>query len=258
VVRISGRVTFVGVLAGLATAAALGGCHRNNDPVGLAQLYLTFEREPAIAATASTHDDRIVKVANAGEEGERIQLAGFSVVAPQGADWIEGPRLPEPDPRRFDVQWRLQFRKAIPQIPGKGPHVAFTMVGTALVPDSDKAAIASDERSYLRSQMDRMVELDKASASNRMTLTSQKAALDRSLGYACFRYDGTMEDRGVAGFEGSVFTIDARTLTCIDPGHRFFVMMTYTQRTPPGAPPAEIAREGERFFRSLQFASPQG
>jgi hypothetical protein len=87
----------------------------------------------------------------------------------------------------------------------------------------------------------------------------QKAVLDETLGYRCFRYDAVFENLGVAGFQGVPFKIDYHLMECIAPSREFVVGLQYGQMTPPDVEPIDIAREGEAFLWSLQFDSgPQG
>ncbi len=195
------------------------------------------------------------KFANNPEADVRIKfLSGFSFVAPQGENWIEGPRKPEPDPSNYGLVNRLAFVKLLPQDEERGPHTIIANVYTMRIARQN---LTVDPQEFIRFRMRSTLAADKLVKN--FKVISQKAELDQTLGFQCFRYDAVFENYGVVGFRGLPFKIDNHLMECVAPSREFVVRLAYGQMTPPDMQPIDIAREGEGFFKSLQFTSgPQG
>ncbi len=220
------------------------------------------ENENIAASQAETsealmlYENMFVKYANNPEPQERITfLSGFSFVAPQGENWIEGPRKPEPDPSNYGLVHRLAFVKILPQDEERGPHTVIANVYTMRM---SRQNMTIDPKEFLRFRMRTAMASDKVAKTPTVSI-SKKAELDETLGYQCFRYDTVLENRGVSGFRGVPFNVDNHVMECIAPSREFLVRMQYGQMTPPDVEPVNITQEGEDFLKSLQFNSgPQG
>jgi hypothetical protein len=196
------------------------------------------------------------KFADNPDPYERTKLPGFSVSAPRGENWIEGPRLPEPDPNDHQVHARLHFVKVLPQISEFGPHTIFAKVDTVFLSDWDRRLAAPNAREFMRFRMKYVMASSKVSESPRQHIISQAAELDQSIGYVCYKYDLVAEDREVKGFPNVVFVVDFHAYECIDPLFKMIVTLYYSQRVHSEAQRADIKREGENFLKSLKFTSP--
>jgi hypothetical protein len=196
-----------------------------------------------------------VKYANNPEpEGRITFLSGFSFLPPQGENWIEGPRKPEPDPNNFGLVHRLAFAKLLPQNEERGPHTVLANIFTMRVTRQNKEL---EPKEFMRFRMRVTLASDRVVKNSKVV--SQKADLDETLGYHCFRYDAEFENLGVVGFRGVPFKIDNHLIECIAPSRDFVVRMQYGQMTPPEVEAIDITREGEGFLKTLQFTSgPQG
>jgi hypothetical protein len=201
------------------------------------------------------HTSVVVRFAGNTNSDERIELPGFSVSPPRGEYWIEGPRLPEPDPNYHGVQSRLHFVRVLPQNSEVGPHMAFAQVSTMFLSEWDRRLASANVRDFMRFRMKYTMASDKVSAGPRKKLKSQRAELDRSIGYTCFKYDVVVEDRGVKGFPDVPFVSDFHFYECIDPSLKLIVSLYYGQSVHPEAKPVDISREGQKFLKSLKFTS---
>ncbi len=99
---------------------------------------------------AAQHNNVELKPANKLALNERIQLPGFSILPPQGENWKEGPRLPEPNPASYDLQIRIGFIKELPQNPTFGPHTASPQVGTYFLPRLDQRPSSTAVREFMQ------------------------------------------------------------------------------------------------------------
>jgi hypothetical protein len=220
----------------------LGGC--GPDGVGSA---------PRFQSAFLEHDGVMFKTVGNRDPTERIDLPGFSIAPPQGEDWIEGPRFPEPDPDNFGPQVRLAFVKVLRQDPEYGPHSVFARVVTTFLSEPDQRIAAANVRDFMKFRMRLAMARDKVSAAPRYALRSQKAELDQSIGYICWKYDLILEDRGVEKFPDTAFVIDFHSYECINRSFKMVVTLLYSQRVHPEAKPADISREGNKFLKSLRF-----
>lgn len=236
-----GRRQSVGLFAVLALGL-LTACNENEN-IAASQA----EASEALAL----YEDMFAKYANNPKPQERITfLSGFSFVPPQGENWIQGPRKPEPDPSNYGLIHRLAFAKLLPQDEERGPHTVLSNIFTMRI---TRQNMTVDPQEFMRFRMRNTLAADKVVRNS--TVVSQKAELDDTLGYRCFRYDAVFENLGVVGFRGVPFKVDHHLMECIAPSHEFIVRMQYGQMTPPDVKPIDITREGEEFLKSLQFNS---
>lgn len=208
------------------------------------------------ASQVAQYETMSFKFANNPEPENRITfLSGFTFVPPQGENWIEGPRLPEPDPNNYGLVNRLGFVKLLPQDQERGPHTVLASVSTIRETRQNKTI---DPQEFMRFRLRSTMAADKVATN--LKAVSQKGELDETLGYQCFRYNVVFENYGVIGFRGMPFKIDNHVMECAAPSREFVVRLIYGQMVPPGVQPIDIAREGEDFFKSLQFTSgpPEG
>ncbi len=188
------------------------------------------------------------KYANNPGPGERITyLQGFSIVAPQGENWIEGPREPAPDQKNHGTIHRIRFFKLFPQHEGAALHAGGADVFTMF-----PAQKPLDSKDFMRFRLRGTMAFDKA-LTNRHTL-SQKGEPDDSLGYECFKYETVFENRNVEGQKDVPFTVRNRMMECLSPSRNLVVRLTYGQMTAPGVEPTDMTSEGEEFFKSLRFS----
>jgi hypothetical protein len=209
---------------------------------------------PSSGSAISVAESMTFKFADNPHAAERVRLTGFSVVPPQGEHWIEGPRFPDPDPERYDPQPQIQFVKILPQ-PKSGPHGIIARALIAFIPEEQRSTISGNVREHMQYQMRLTLEQDRISGGKKIRIKSQKADLDESLGYSCFRYDAVSEDN-IGGSKGTTFTSDFHAYQCIDPSLKFIVGMEYIQRRPSNVKPVDIATEAEGFLKSLKFEPP--
>ena len=239
---------FVRSLLGATIALGfLGACNRDE---GKSAFQSTVKQAPAL------HDNMSFKFAGNPEKTERIKFPEFSVVAPQGENWIEGPRRPEPISDYYDYQPRIQFFKIVPQTKF-GPQSILAQVSIAHIHPNERPIIAANVRDYMWYRMNMQLESDRAFASGRMRLRSESANLDETLG-ACFRLDAVAEDRGVFGYEDSIFLIHFHAYECVTPSLNYMVRIEYSQRVPPDVEPVDVTREGEDFLKTLTLGEPEG
>lgn len=202
------------------------------------------------------HEKAAFKFANNPQPNERIVFSGFSIVPPQGENWIETPRLPEPDPNSHAVQARLSFVKVMPQTEELGPHSIYAKVDTIFLSDWDRRLALTDPHGFMQFRMKYTLANIKVSITGKQQLISQQASLDRSVGYECFKYDLRAQDSDVSGFPDFTFLIDFHAYECIDPSAKLIVTLYYSQRVNHAGTSADIAREGEGFLKSIKFTSP--
>ncbi len=216
-----------------------------------ATAHLTRTRTQALIQYETSY----FKYANNPEPENRITfLSGFTFVPPQGENWIEGPRKPEPDPNNYGLVHRLAFIKLVPQDEERGPQTVLASVFTMRITRQNKTA---DPQDFMRFRMRTTMTADKVVKNTKVV--SQKGELDKTLGYQCFRYDAVIENYGVVGFRGQPFKVDNHLIECMAPSREIMVRLQYGQMVPPGVELIDITREGEGFFKSLQFTSgPQG
>ncbi len=208
------------------------------------------------ASQVTQYETMFFKFANNPKPDNRITfLSGFTFVPPQGENWIEGPRLPEPDPNNYGLVNRLGFVKLLPQDQERGPHTVLASVSTIRETRQNKTI---DPQEFMRFRLRSTMAADKVATN--LKAVSQQGELDETLGYQCFRYNVVFENYGVIGFRGMPFKIDNHVMECAAPSREFVVRLIYGQMVPPGVQPIDIAREGEDFFKSLQFTSgsPEG
>jgi hypothetical protein len=207
------------------------------------------------ASQASLFQNFFFKFANNPEPEQRITYyAGFSFLAPQGENWIEGPRQPEPDPANYGLVQRMVFAKLLPQDEQRGPHSVLANVHTIRLTAQNRSV---DPKEFMSYRMRLTLGGDKVSKN--IKVVSQKAELTEMSGFQCFRYDSILENYGVIGLRGIPFKIDNHLIECMAPSREFVVRMQYGQMRPPNAEVIDIRHEGEEFLKSLRFASgPQG
>lgn len=207
------------------------------------------------AGQASLFQNFFFKFANNPQPEQRITFyAGFSFSAPQGENWIEGPRQPEPDPANYGLVQRMVFTKLLPQDEQRGPHSVLANVHTIRLTAQNRSVDPKELMGYrLR------LTLGGDKVTKNIKVVSQKAELTEVSSNQCFRYDSVLENYGVIGFRGIPFKIDNHLIECMAPSREFVVRMQYGQMIPPNVEPIDISREGEEFLKSLRFESgPQG
>jgi hypothetical protein len=207
------------------------------------------------SSQAPLYQKMMFKYANNPQAEQRIAYyPGFSFAPPQGENWIEGPRQPEPDASNYGLVHRMVFTKLVPQDEQRGPHSILANVHTMRVARQNQAVEPKELMNY---RMRLTMAGDKVAKN--MKIVSQRGQLTDISGYQCFRYDLTMENYGVLGFRGIPFKIDNHLIECIAPSRELVVRMQYGQMVPPNVEPIDITREGEEFLKSLQFTlGPQG
>ncbi len=240
-----------------------------SKPVGEGKLVVAFAAIIALAVSglesasgaqsnasqAPLYQKMIFKYTNNPQAEQRITFyAGFSFAPPQGDNWIEGPRQPDPDPSNYGLVHRMVFTKLLPQDEQRGPHSILANVHTMRVARQNQAI---DSKELMNYRMRLVMGGDKVAKN--MKVVSQKGQLTQISGYQCFRYDLTMENYGVIGFRGVPFRIDNHLVECIAPSRELVVRMQYGQMVPPNVEPIDITQEGEEFLKSIEFTSgPQG
>jgi hypothetical protein len=235
-------------MLGVVIALGLVACDRS-DTTNVSQS--DNASQSAENQTLTLYESMFFKYANNPGPEERITfLSGFSLLAPQGENWIEGPRKPEPDPSNYGLVHRLVFTKLLPQDEERGPHTVLANVFTMRIARQNKE---TNPQEFMRYRMRLVMGGDKVVKNSKVV--SQKAELDETLGYHCFRYDAVFENYGVVGFRSVPFKVDYHVMECIAPSREFVVRMQYGQMTPPNVEPIDITREGEGFLKSLQFAT---
>ncbi len=235
----------LGAFAVLAVLSACAGAGRDDTAV------------PSLQAAAATHANAEGGLAGDPDPNARIEFSGFSVLPPQGAHWVETMHAPSTG----TWQTGIIFWKITPQTrPESVLHTVFALVRSTPVPAAVRQQLRTpeDRQAFMRQVMNTTMEKDRLAMTGRHRPVFQKAYLDRSLGYDCFKYDLVDEDRGVAGFEDQAFTVDLHAYTCLDPALSLVVQTMYSQRTPPGERPIDLGREGEDFLMSLLFSSQIG
>lgn len=236
------RKLIISMLGAVIALGVVGACNRNDT---------TNASQSAENQALTLYESMFFKYANNPGPEERITfLSGFSFLAPQGENWIEGPRKPEPDPSNYGLVHRLVFAKLLPQDEERGPHTVLANIFTMRLSLQSKA---SDPQEFMRYRMRLVMGADKVVKNSKVV--SQKAELDETLGYQCFRYDAVFENYGVVGFRGVPFKVDNHLMECIAPSREFLVRMQYGQMTSPNTEPVDITREGEAFLKSLQFTT---
>jgi hypothetical protein len=203
------------------------------------------------ASQAPLYQSTFFKYANNPEANQRITYySGFSFLAPQGENWIEGPRQPEPDPLNYGLVHRMVFTKLLPQDEQRGPHSVLANVHTIRLTRQNQSI---DPREFMAYRMRLVMGSDKVLKN--IKISSQKGELIELSGYQCFRYDAVYENYGVIGFRGIPFKINNHMTECMAPSREFVVRMQYGQMVPPNVEPIDISREGEEFLKNLRFTS---
>ena len=165
--------------------------------------------------------------------------------------------FPEPNPNDQRMQPRLRFVKVLRQQPEYGPHTVFATVLTVLLPDQDRKSAAANPRDFMQFRMKYAMASDKVAVTGTQTkLISQKAELDHTIGYVCWKYDVVTEDRDVKEFPDVSFVKDFHGYECIAPSSKLIVSLNYSQKLHPEAKPADLSREGDRFLlKSVKFTN---
>ncbi len=222
----------------------------------LCMLGTSYVQQAASDVILKSRDNVELKLAIKPSLDERIQLPGFSILPPQGENWKEGPRLPEPNPGSYDLQIRIRFIKELPQNPTFGPHTAFAEVGTYFLPRLHQRPSSTAVREFMQFRLKLAMALNKASESTRVI--SQHGQLDHSIGYTCAKYAAVMKQRGVEEFSEMMFVIDYHGYECINPSSTMIVSMSYAQTFNSKAKPIDLSKEGGDFLRSLKFTTATG
>jgi hypothetical protein len=214
--------------------------------------------ETAAMGAAALHETLTFKfAANPGKgQRERIDLAGISIVPPQGDNWIEGPHHPEPNTDYFGLQPLVTFVKVVPQ-KSADSHSVLARVLIAYLPWNERPTAANDQKDYIRYMMEKELATARVSKAGRFPVKTVEAKLDDTLG-VCFRIDMISEDRGAPGTANLPAIIDTHGYQCLAPSSRFYIFAFYTQRTPANSDPVDLTNEGEAFLKSLEFSPGQG
>jgi hypothetical protein len=234
------------VLGAVATLALVSGCSQD-DGSGSAQ--------SQASQTLALYENGFFKYASNPNPNNRITfLAGFSFVPPQGENWIEGPRKPDPDPNNYGLVHRLAFLKLLPQDESRGPHTIVANVFTMRVEPQNRTV---NPHEFIRFRLRMSMASDKVMKN--VKVLSQQGDVDKTLGYECFRYEMAFENYGVVGFRGLPFKVENHIMECMAPSGEFLVRLQYGEMVPPDLQAVGVIREGDGFFKSLQFdSSPQG
>jgi hypothetical protein len=180
------------------------------------------------------------------EQGIRVEQHGYSVLPPPGIGWYVGSRSPETVVFTKDTGTDTRT------------FIAVATIGPA-------AAVYDSPSSYLATKQRQIEQMD----SSRYRVLEQAAALDSRLGDFCVRYQIRAEDRG-AESEGTpeqqatAFArwlierppiLDVHGYRCLHPNApQYELDVSYSQRGKAEEHDSSLAREGEAFVASVQFA----
>ena len=190
-----------------------------------------------MGVTGYTGEPQSIPVTN---PDQRLEFDAFSILPPDGEGWS----LMNPAP----------FRKGIPDL-----LVLFSKTAT---PASRFHTVTATVRGgRLPNMAGSRAEILQQLASINFVQTEQRyrpvtfnISPDKTLAPDCLRYDGVIEDRGVHGYQGSVFLWDQHGFVCIHPYvPEGAIDIQYSQRWPQGEQPLPLEAEGEAFLRSLEF-----
>ena len=163
-----------------------------------------------------------------------IEFQGFSILPPQGGAWKIADK----------TQYNAMIGKdAIGT--KKGPHTFVAMVRTFTIEnDFDKK---EDFLQYFKKKLEESLD-------PRFTLKKSDVRLHERGDALCVKYDQLSEDRGVPGFQDSVFQMDLHCIACRHPDNpKMIIDVGYSQRVPPGADRVPMEAEGEPYLNRLRF-----
>jgi hypothetical protein len=171
---------------------------------------------------------------------QRLEFDAFSILPPTGEDWsVINPAV---------------LRQQIPDL-----LVLFSK--TVTPPSRFHTVTATVRGGRLPNSAGSRTELLQQLARNNFVQTEQRyrpvsfnISPDQTLAPDCLRYDGVIEDRGVPGYQGSVFMWDQHGFVCLHPYvPEGAIDIQYSQRWLQGEQPLLLEAEGEPFLRSLVF-----
>lgn len=173
------------------------------------------------------------------DPAQRLEFEGLSILPPRGEGWfIAPPALRNQQGPGIIVSF---LKLATP--PSKTHTVAATVRGV-WVP------IPAESRTELLPKMAQVY----SKQTNRNRPVSVNISPDKTLAPDCVRYDVTAEDRGVPGYQGSVYLMDMHGFICLHPDLPDAVIdIQYSQRRLQDEPPLSLESEGEPFLKSLLF-----
>ncbi len=176
---------------------------------------------------------------------QRLEFEGFSILPPQGDNWFMAP----PALRKQQGPFMIVSFLKLATPPSKTHTVVATVRG-------GRVSISAGSRADLIQKMALGWYFEQT---DRFRPVSVTIAPDKTLAPDCVRYDGTVEDRGVPGYPGSVFIMDHHGFVCLHPDLPDAVIdIQYSQRRLQGEPPLALEAEGEPFVKSLLFTRLKG
>lgn len=170
---------------------------------------------------------------------QRLEFEKFSILPPQGENWFKtSPALRKQQGPSVIVSF---FKLATP------PSITHT-VGAVVY--GGRAPLSSGSRAERLQKIARVY----FEQTERNRPVSVNISPDRTLAPDCMRYDGTVEDRGVPRYPGSIFIMDMHGFICLHPDLPDVAFdIQYSQRRLQEEPPLSLEAEGEPFLKSLLF-----
>lgn len=193
---------------------------------------------------------------------QRLEFGGLSILPPQGDNWFMAPpalrkqqgsdmivlfgKLSPSKTPVADAFW-AGYRMGGGSLltPPSKPHTVLAWVRGGRIPFS------AGSRAELLQKMAQVWYFEQTARNQPVSVT---IAPDRTLAPDCVRYDGTVEDRGVPGYPGSVYIMDMHGFVCLHPDlPDAAIDIQYSQRRLQEDPPLALEAEGEPFVKSLLF-----
>lgn len=170
---------------------------------------------------------------------QRLEFEGFSILPPKGENWFMAP----PALRKQQGPDMIVSFLKLATPPSKTHTVAATVRG-------GRVPISAGSRAELLQKL-AQVYFEQTGRHRPVSVT---IAPNNTLAPDCVRYDGTVEDRGVPGYPGSVYIMDMHGFVCLHSDlPDAAIDIQYSQRRLQEDPPLALEAEGEPFVKSLLF-----
>lgn len=168
------------------------------------------------------------------EPHKRLEAPAFSLLPPQGSNWVQPSAEFSPHTRTF-------FKET-----GDRAHT---------IAASARILLAPPDRGAGAQLLERELQLKRESFSaGRHQLKHFDGHPESGADSACARYDLRAVDLGVPDHKGQPFDFDVHGRLCLHPDFpQLFVEIEYSQRIPPGAKFIDLGVEGEGFLASLKL-----
>lgn len=209
----------------------------------LVGILVLFALTASVGGGATGLDQGLGPVAN---PTERHEFYGFSILPPSGDNWFIDTRHAR---RGIPVSFNKRFGAGTSAGAEAHSVVALVTADQVDLPYYSREAVLEHFRQDMKREW---------WGEARYKPVSFEGSEDRSLDAVCLRYSVTVEDRGVPGFVGTMFTLSGRGFRCLHPyDPRLVINVGYSQRFRLGKWIKAFDLEVAPFLKSLEFTPVQ-